>query len=168
LSSPSALVVERRRLVQVADVQVHVADGGAGGHPRPRLAARGAHQVVQVERLGGHHELPLLDAPGGARPVGVHLDPQPVGVLQVERLAHPVVRRAGALADLRQVRHEAPQRGAVGEEDGEVVQPQPPRRGTGAAPGFSWSSTSGVSSPCAPSAASAPERRSTRKPSTRS
>ena len=69
-----------------------------------------SQQVLEIERLGGHpRDLPL---PELARTVGIDLDPVPVRVAQVERLADEVVGDSGhrhLLAD------------CVGEPGGEVA-----------------------------------------------
>ncbi len=99
------------------------------GAPVHGLPPRGADHVGGVQRLGGHRQLAAALHPGGARPVGVHLDAEPIGVGEVDGLAHEVVRHPRVRADLPQVRQEPPQRRAVGKEDGEVVQPQQPAPG---------------------------------------
>ena len=83
-----------------------------------RLGIRG-EQVVDVER-------PRADAidlsfPETPRPVGVDLDPVVVGIAQVQRLAHEVIRSAGqldAIAD--RMLHPAGQVAALGHEQREV------------------------------------------------
>src|SRR6266536_1030768 len=82
-------------------------------------------QGLEVEGVGGHPQL----AVGPARPllpgaVAVELDAVAVGVVEVDRLAHPVV---GGARDAR-ARLEDPAQGvgqapAVGIEDGVVVKP---------------------------------------------
>ena len=103
-------------------------EGGAGGSAGPRLALRRVAQVAHVEWLGGHQQLAVAGSPAAARSVGVDLDAQTVGVAEVERLADQVVPHAGALAEGVQVRQETAERTAVGQEDGEVVETEPPAR----------------------------------------
>ena len=95
------------------------------GIPDQRSPPAAPEHGCDVERVGGHGELAVLVAPGTARPVGIHLDAEPVGVGQIERLADEMVGHAGPLADFRQMAQEAPERGPVGQQDREVVQPQP-------------------------------------------
>ncbi len=64
-------------------------------------------------------------SPGIARPIGVHLDPETVGIAQVDGFAHEVIGHSGALADLAQMAEEPPERGALRQQDREVVQPEP-------------------------------------------
>jgi len=48
---------ERCRLVDVADVQMHVADDRPGGHARPRSVASLTQQTFDIHRIGCHHQL---------------------------------------------------------------------------------------------------------------
>ena len=118
-------MVKRGRPLQIAHKQVHVAHPAARRHPRPALAARGAKQIRHVERVRRHHEFSVLLPPGALRTVGVDLDPQPVRIAEVHRLAHQVVGHPGTLADLGQVPHEAAELRPVRQQDGEMVQAQP-------------------------------------------
>ena len=115
---------EHGALVDVADVQVHVTHHGSGRHTDPRCVARGAHEFLNVHRVGGHHQFAIHPPPGLARPVGVDLDAEPIGVLQVERLAHEMVARAGVDADGTEMPDEAAERRAIREEDREVIEPE--------------------------------------------
>ena len=90
------VAVERFGLLEIGDVEMHVADAGAGVERRPRpLGARFARDIVQVQRLGGHRHLAVLESPGVARTIAIDLDPQAVGIVQIQRLAHQVIGRAG-------------------------------------------------------------------------
>ena len=62
-----------------------------------------------------------------ARPIGVDLDSQSIRIGQIERLADGVIRAVGVLTLHAQVRDEAPQRGAIGQEDREVIQTEQAR-----------------------------------------
>ena len=125
LVQPESRVVKRGRPLQIAHKQVHVAHPAARRHRRPALAACGAKQIRHVERVRRHHEFPVLLPPGALRTVGVDLDPQPVRIAEVDRLAHQVVGHPGTLADLGQVPHEAAELRPVRQQDGEMVQAQP-------------------------------------------
>ena len=83
-----------------------------------------AEQAVDVERLRrearGHLTLPDL-----ARAVPVDLDPVPVGVVEVQRLADEVIGEAGERnAVARGVRQPAREVGALLDEQREVVEPR--------------------------------------------
>ena len=97
------VAVEGAGAGHVGDLQVHVADERLGGHRGGRLVERLREQVLQVERQRDHvHAVPVAGAlPALARPVGVELDPEAVGVAQVERLGDAVV--GGALERPRRV-----------------------------------------------------------------
>ena len=93
---PDLLRPERDRLLDVGDLEVHVAHvrarGGVG-----EVALGGGEHALGVERLRGHEDLvagarrrPLV-----ARPVAVDLHADPVGVVEVEGLRHGVVGCAG-------------------------------------------------------------------------
>ena len=72
--------------------------------------------------------------------------PSPSGIGQVERFADQVIGHAGGGAERRQVREEAPERRAIGQEDGEVIEPErgAPRRRRDAGPRFERHSGSAV------------------------
>ena len=96
-SKPSALAVEGARPRDVGDLQVHVADARPRRHRRRRRPAASASRssrssasvTIRTPRPSGGL-LPAL-----ARAVGVDLDPEAVGVAQVQRLRDAVV--GGAL-----------------------------------------------------------------------
>ena len=74
-----------------------------------------ALSVVGTQRLGAHPQLTTFSPPCGARPIGVDLDAEPVGIVQVDGLADQVVRGADSLSQVADVA-----------QDGEVVEPEPP------------------------------------------
>lgn len=117
-------------LCDVPHVQVHVADGGPGGHPDPRLAAGRGDEAGHVDRIGRHHQFAPHSPPALARTIRIHLDAEVVRILEVEGLAHEVIAGARTRTDLAKVAHEAAERWTVGEENGEVVEPETaaPRR----------------------------------------
>ena len=79
-----------------------------------------AEQAVEVERIGAH-ALGDLALPQLPRPVGVDLDAVPVGVAEVDRLAHEMVGRAGqAHALAHRVGDPAREAAAVRQQQGEV------------------------------------------------
>ena len=83
-----------------------------------------AEHALEVERQRGHRQLVAVAAPLLARPVAVDLDPVPLGVPEVERLAHEVVGGAGeAPAGAGQPLERARQLGAIGHQDREVEEP---------------------------------------------
>jgi hypothetical protein len=126
LVEPERFVIERGRLLQIADVQMHVAHPRAVRHAGPALHPGRRHEILHVERDGRHLQLAAGIAPVRTRPIGVHLDPQSVGIGEVERLAHEMIRHAGIRADLRQMTHEPPERCAIRKQNREVEQSELP------------------------------------------
>ena len=86
---------------------------------RSRSGCRARSVVMASSRSWCRHVLP--------RPVGVDLDAQAVGVRQIERLADQMIGHADANAQRRQMRREAPERGAVRQQDREVIEAERPR-----------------------------------------
>ena len=119
------VAVERDGVRDVGDLQVHVP------HHRPfgKQVERGACGVLElpqeaagVEREGRHPRADLA-LPDLARPVPVHLDPVPVRVGEIDRLAHEVVgepRERDPLAG--HVREPGGEVDPLGEEQREVVE----------------------------------------------
>src|SRR5262245_30808260 len=110
---------------QIADVQVDVADPGAGWHAGVRiLAAELIENAVEVERQGVHLEDAVAYRPLLTRAVAIELDSVALRVAQIERLADQVVggpaqppaRFGDALQRTGEVR-------AARNEDGEVEEP---------------------------------------------
>ncbi len=79
-----------------------------GRHSLPPFVAGGVQESRHVDRIGGEHQLAPEALPRTARTVGIDLDAEVVGILQVERFADQVIARPRARADLSQVPHEAP------------------------------------------------------------
>lgn len=75
--------------------------------------------------IRGHHQLAPCATPRVARAIGVHLNAEIVRILEVERLAHQVVRRPGTRANLGQMPNESAERRAIGPQHGKVVEPEP-------------------------------------------
>ena len=123
---------EPLRLRQVADVEMHVAHGRAGGHPRPGDRAARAHHVGAIERQRVHRQLGAISLPGCSRAVCVDLDSQAVRVAEVERLAHEVIGRTGPDTQAGEVLEEPSQCRPVRQENREVIQPEQSTRGRGA------------------------------------
>ncbi|CAN5842297.1 hypothetical protein BH24GEM1_BH24GEM1_22260 [soil metagenome] len=119
-------MVESGGNIEIVDVEMDVAHPGAPGSSAPRLSPAGSDEVVQVEEVGRHREGAALCAPRGPRPVGIDLDAQAVGIGEVQRLAHEVVRRSGVFPDGAEVRHEAAERRPAREKQGEVVESEAP------------------------------------------
>jgi hypothetical protein len=114
--------IEGAGSLEVADVQVDVADAGPRWHARPRPARGGREYALDVDGIGGHQQLVADAAPRVARTVGVQLEPEPVGVVQVERLAHQVVAGAEPHAAGGEVADERAESGALREQQGDVVE----------------------------------------------
>src|SRR5262249_56973561 len=100
-------VVERRRLVDVAHVEMNVADGRTRWRTGPRLVAGRRDEVRGVERNRGHRQLARRVPPSGPRTVGVDLDADAVRIAQVNRLAHEVIRHPRLAADVREMSQKA-------------------------------------------------------------
>jgi hypothetical protein len=90
------------------------------------LRACRVKKVTDVQALGRHVQLPALRPPGRSRPIGIHLDPESVGIAQIQRLAHRVIRAARVLSQFAEMAHEPAERSAIRHQDREVVQPEPP------------------------------------------
>src|SRR5713101_5561691 len=90
-----------------------------------RLAGRFTQQIVEIEPPRDHGERAVRRArPKLLRPVAIELDPVLVGVAQVERLAHAVVRGAVERnAGLDQAAERIRERGARRIEDREMIEP---------------------------------------------
>src|SRR3954469_19375877 len=89
------LVVEGQAAVDVADVEVHVADAQAGpGVLAGRLVGDRSQQGAEVQRRRSAGVHVLVGRPAVARAVGGELEPVAVGVGQVDRLVRAVVGRA--------------------------------------------------------------------------
>jgi hypothetical protein len=84
-------------------VQVNVSDGGAEWHPTPLGIARGVEKPGYIQRIGGHHQLAVEAAPHFPGPVGVDLDAEVIGILEIERLTHEVIGLSHPNAEVSQV-----------------------------------------------------------------
>src|SRR4030095_12886035 len=82
-------------------------------------------QVLGIERIRRHAQLASLVPPLIPCTVGIDLDPQPVGVSEVQRLTHEMIRHAGVGADLSEVGEKPPERRTVGKQDREMEESQP-------------------------------------------
>jgi hypothetical protein len=78
-----------------------------------------------VERISGHAQIEPVHLPFAARTIGVDLDAESIGIREIQRLAHEMVGHAEVDARLMQVQHRAAERRAVGQQDGEVEEPEP-------------------------------------------
>ena len=120
---------------EVAHVQVHVPDRCARWHTAPLFAAGRAHERIDVERIHRRDELSVAVPPRIARPVGVDLDAESVGIGQVHRLAIQVVGHPRVAAGLEDVLQETPERGAVRKQQREVIQAESPAARQGSCAG---------------------------------
>ena len=96
-SKPSASEKKSARRREVSDVQVDVSDYGAGRHTGPCRRSGGALEPLYLA-IGCHHQLTANATPSAARTIRIHLDPQVVGVLQIQGLAHEMVSSASCRA----------------------------------------------------------------------
>ena len=114
--------------VQVAHLQVDVTDDGAVGHARKGSGTGRRGEIVKVDPQRRHADPAVgLARPVLARTVVVDLDPVPLGVGQVQRLADQVVGRA-VKPNPRRGRVDEPvgQVLAAGQQEGGVKQPRLP------------------------------------------
>ncbi len=118
------MAVEPVGRLEIPDVQVDVPHHRACRHAGPRRVTAGRHDRMRVERLGRHHELAVGVLPRRTLAVGIDLDAESVGIREIERFAHQVVRHPGPFAACRQVREQAPERRAIGQQDREVEKPE--------------------------------------------
>src|SRR5205814_1271462 len=116
------VMIERLGFGNLIDVEMNVTKYGSRRHSSPRLAARGFHQILDIQMIGRHVQLALVVAPGPARSVGVDFDSQSIGISEINCLADEVIRHSGVGADLAEMRHESAERSAIGQQDGEMIQ----------------------------------------------
>ena len=83
-------------------------------HPAPWCGPRRLNHSLYVYRIGRHHQLSANAFPSGLWPVGVYLDSQVVGILEIEGFADQVITRTCPDVQLSEVTHESAERGAVG------------------------------------------------------
>jgi acyl-CoA synthetase (AMP-forming)/AMP-acid ligase II len=120
-------MIESRRLLEIADVQMHVAEDGAGRHAVPRLSFRRLDESGEVERSRDHVQLPVgARPPGVTRAIGIHLDTESIGIGEVERLADRVVRAAGSAPHRAEMSEKPAECRALRHQDGKVEQAQKP------------------------------------------
>ena len=124
-SEAEDVAVEADALDDVGDLEVDVADHGAGGDRLERLGGRIVELAEQAARVERQRRHPLGDEPlpalAGAVPVD--LDPVAVGVGQVDRLADEVVAEADELDPLAsRVGEPAREVDSLGNEQREVIE----------------------------------------------
>jgi len=120
--------VEPPRVVEARDLQVNVADRGAGSQAVFRGPGSVGQQAIDVERLGHHLEAAATERPLAARPVSIDLDAVAVDVGEVQRFADAMI--GGALHDrvgFDEPSKRAPQFDARGHQNGEVIEAEPRR-----------------------------------------
>src|SRR4051794_10775707 len=118
-------VVELDRRRDVGHPKVHVPHHGSVGETLEGLGRRVVELAEEALDVEGHRRQPLEDLalPELARPVGVDLDAVVVGIAQIDRLAHVVIREplqldllpCGVREPLREAR-------AVGNEKRDMVE----------------------------------------------
>src|SRR5689334_8947721 len=117
-----ALGIKCGSLRGVAYVEVHVAHCRSNRHSAPLNAASRLEEPLDVQRIGGHHQLAIDSPPGATWPIGIDLDTEIIGILQVKRFADQVVRGAGARPEVSEVAEEAAQSRTIREQNGEVIE----------------------------------------------
>ena len=127
-------VVELRRMLEIRNVQMHVADHSARRRAGPRLSARGPNDASEIERVARHPELAAGRVPGAPGAIRIDLDAEAIGITQVQCFAHKMIGRARLLTNAAQMREEASERRAVGKEYRKMIETKPSvmRTSTGA------------------------------------
>jgi len=98
---------------EAADVQMHMAHHRSTRSARPLFTAAGSDHAVDVERIGGHRKLAIVVPPGIARAIRIDFNPQPVGIPEIERLAHQVIRHADFQIEGCEMRSEPSEGGPI-------------------------------------------------------
>ena len=80
-------MVEGLGLLQVPHVQMDMADRRPFRCSRPRLVTTCRYHAFDVQRIRRHRQLASVPLPGVAWAIGVHLDPESVGIPEVQSLA---------------------------------------------------------------------------------
>ena len=107
---------------KVADMQVHVSDGGSGWHPVPPSSTRRGNDILDIQRLRCHEQFDAPLSPERSRPIGVDLDAESVRVGEVERLTDQVIRHSDTDATFRDVHGKSAECGTIGQQNGEMIQ----------------------------------------------
>jgi hypothetical protein len=108
---------------------VHVAHARARGQSTPGRRRASLEQARVVDRQRRHRQLAAALRPRLARPVRVHLHGDAVGILEVDGLAHQVIRVRVVDPHPLEVRDEAAELGAARQQERVVVDPRPPALG---------------------------------------
>ena len=90
------IAIERLGVRNVSHPQVNVADAQALGSAWIGRGGRDFTQdIVDIERIGDHLQFVANPLPAVRRPVEIDLHAVAFGIVEIERLAHPVVGSAG-------------------------------------------------------------------------
>src|SRR5665647_2402672 len=109
-------MVEIGGLVDVSDIEMHVADDCADRHSFPFPALCRCYQILNIERLRCHLDLVVDGRPRGTIAVGIYLDSKPIGIGEINRLTDQMVRHAGIRADIGEMLDECAERPSVRQE----------------------------------------------------
>jgi hypothetical protein len=115
-------VVEGRREIEVADVQMHVTDYRTRRHAIPRTIRPGLDQALEVERIDSHQDFAIARLPGTSRAVRVHFDTETIRIRQIQRFADEMIGRSRTRTNAKQMGNESAQGGAVRQAQCEVIQ----------------------------------------------
>jgi len=72
--------VETLGVVQVSDMQMYMAHRGAWRQSIPFQTTPGCNHIVEVERIGRHHQFPITPLPHLPGTIRVDLDSESVGI----------------------------------------------------------------------------------------
>ncbi|MEZ4570952.1 MAG: hypothetical protein R2849_11615 [Thermomicrobiales bacterium] len=121
---PERSDIERLGSFEVAHPKVDVADLRAVRHARPAVLTviQQPEQVLEIDRVAGHPNDPVVDRPGRAGPIGIDLYSVSVRIVEVERLADGMVRLPERQSAIDQMPGEACQVRTRRQQDREVVE----------------------------------------------
>src|SRR5665647_413343 len=122
-------MVEIGGLVDVSDIEMHVADDCADRHSFPFPALCRCYQILNIERLRCHLDLVVDGRPRGAIAVGIYLDSKPIGIGEVNRLTDQMVRHPGVRTDVGEMLDKCTKGRSVRQKYREVIEAEQPSSG---------------------------------------
>ena len=102
-------MIERSRLVYVADMKMYVANPRSFRASIPFLSGGRSDDRLHVQRLGRHRYLSFSRNPRASRPVSIHLDAKAVRIGEIKSFAHQMIGHAGIYTNFRKMRDESSQ-----------------------------------------------------------
>src|SRR5688572_4718380 len=101
---------------------MNVPNASALWRPSPGPPLAGARERLHVQGQCRHCDRSPLRAPLVAGTIGVHLNTESIRIAEVDRLAHQMISHASWLPSVREMRQEASERRAIGEQDRKVIE----------------------------------------------